>query len=146
MLHAELNFTSYFGVIYKYNDRSHIIIILILYCRNKSPLTLKYIKIIRSFLRPPGGWPSEVFGEKLSLAIRFHRVTLPFHTSLIVIGGFYHLYDNVHRLSFLEFGHIIITTLLAMVTVVSNEIMSLYVSLERLRTTTIRIRSELGFR
>nr|AFK30403.1 odorant receptor 6 [Ostrinia furnacalis]BAR43448.1 olfactory receptor 6 [Ostrinia furnacalis] len=84
--------------------------------QQESPLQLGYIKTIRFFLRPSGSWPSDVFEGYLPLPIRIHRATLPFHTTIIVMGGLYYITDNFHRLSFLDMGHMIITTFLAMVT------------------------------
>ncbi|XP_028173861.1 uncharacterized protein LOC114362599 isoform X5 [Ostrinia furnacalis] len=81
--------------------------------REGDPLALNYFKIIRIFMVAPGAWPADVFGEKLSLLVRVHRALMPYHTSVIVIGELYYLYIHKEELDFLNMGHMIIFTFLA---------------------------------
>nr|BAI66608.1 odorant receptor [Ostrinia scapulalis] len=91
-----------------------------LFTRTKSPLALKYFKSVRTFMVAPGAWPAEIFGEKLSVLVIFHRATLPYHTSLIVVGKFYYIWMHMDELSFLDLGHMIITALLGTLTAVRS--------------------------
>ncbi|XP_028173866.1 uncharacterized protein LOC114362601 isoform X4 [Ostrinia furnacalis] len=91
-----------------------------LFTRTKSPLALKYFKSIRTFMVAPGAWPAEIFGEKISVLVIFHRATLPYHTSLIVVGKFYYIWMHMDELSFLDLGHMIITALLGTLTAVRS--------------------------
>nr|AIZ94615.1 putative pheromone receptor OR5 [Ostrinia nubilalis] len=91
-----------------------------LFRRAKSPLALKYFKSIRTVMVAPGVWPAEIFGEKISVVAIVHRVTLPYHTSLIVVGELYYIWMHMHELTFLDLGHMIITTLLGILTAVRS--------------------------
>nr|BAI66606.1 odorant receptor [Ostrinia scapulalis] len=95
---------------------------------DQNPSTLNYIKTVENFLGASGIWPSNIFSDKLQpLVFRVHKQTLPYHTMLIVIGGLHYLSDNFHRMSFLDMGHIILSTFLAMVTAMRSVVPNLKV-------------------
>ncbi|XP_063838029.1 uncharacterized protein LOC135087121 [Ostrinia nubilalis] len=91
-----------------------------LFRREKSPIALDYFKMIRTFMVAPGAWPAEIFGEKLSVLVIYHRATLPYHTSLIVVGELYYIWTHMDELGFLDLGHMVITTLLGILTAVRS--------------------------
>ncbi|XP_028173858.1 uncharacterized protein LOC114362599 isoform X2 [Ostrinia furnacalis] len=90
--------------------------------REGDPLALNYFKIIRIFMVAPGAWPADVFGEKLSLLVRVHRALMPYHTSVIVIGELYYLYIHKEELDFLNMGHMIIFTFLAVLIAINETV------------------------
>nr|AFK30396.1 E-race odorant receptor 3 [Ostrinia nubilalis] len=95
---------------------------------DQNPSTLNYIKTVKNFLGASGIWPSNIFSDKLQpLVFRVHRQTLPYHTMLIVFGGLHYLSDNFHRMSFLDMGHMILSTFLAMVTAMRSVVPNLKV-------------------
>lgn len=87
--------------------------------RNRDPLSLKYIKVMRILLWTVGEWPGEIFGERVPLFIRFMRYFCPTQASIILVGQYIYLYKFCKTTSFYVLGHIIIMTFLNAVTIVS---------------------------
>lgn len=90
------------------------------YFRSADPESIQYIRLMRAFMRTIGGWPEEKFGRKLPLIQMFQRKTLPFQVFMILVGASYYLVHNYSRLNFFDIGHVLITSFLCIVMVVST--------------------------